>query len=510
MDGKEIELKLAVPIAALESLKHHPAVKDHQQGKPVTKQLRSVYYDTADMALATAGITARLRLAGNKRVQTVKTSGSRASGLFSRQEWEAPVSGDGLDMAALRATGLGPLQDEGLTNALAPVFSTEIRRQIYRLGGEGWQVELALDQGEIVAGAKRDPVSEVELELMEGPPSRLFALARQMTEAVPARLLSLSKSDRGYDLAAGREAAPVKAKPVSLDANTGVADAFRLIARNCLHHLLANEPSLLAHEDGEAVHQMRVALRRLRSALKVFRPVVEGDELKRIGAEIKWLLAVLGPARDAEVFLSEIIAPVTDHNPDNAELRALRDYWESRRRHDVSAALAAVTERRFTTLVLDLGAWVEAGDWCAESDSRALSDSHSLDSPIAPFARNVLDKAARRMNKAAGKKLSRLAADHLHEVRILGKQLRYAGEFFSPLYGKGTKSYLARLADLQDVLGEINDIAVAGARLDASHHASEEASRLVARWHEKRRPNLMAAADKAWKKLGKQKPFWKH
>ncbi|MBC7951717.1 MAG: CHAD domain-containing protein [Rhodospirillaceae bacterium] len=506
MDGKEIELKLAVPPEALGSLKRHPAVKDHQQGKPAAKRLRSVYYDTPDMTLSKAGITARLRVSGDSRVQTVKTSGSRTSGLFSRNEWEAPVNGDGLDGAGLRATGLAPLQDEAVINALAPVFSTEIHRHIHRLGGTDWQVELALDQGEIVAGAKREAVCEVELELVQGPPSRLFALARQMTESVPARLLTLSKSDRGYDLAAGREAAPVKSKPVALEVDTTIADAFRLIARNCLHHLLANEPSLTAHGHGEAVHQMRVALRRLRSALKVFRPVVEGDELARIKAEIKWLLAVLSPARDTEVFLSEIITPVTEHHPGDAELRALHDYWEARRSHDLTAAQAAVTERRFTGLLLDLGAWVEAGDWCSDP---ALAESRHLDDPVAPFARKILDKQARRMGKAACKKLSKLAPAHLHEVRILGKQLRYGGEFFSPLYGKQAKDFLSALAGLQDVLGEINDIAMAGPRLESSHHASEQASRMVAQWHEARRPHLLAEADKAWKELRKEKRFWR-
>ncbi|MBC7906033.1 MAG: CHAD domain-containing protein [Rhodospirillaceae bacterium] len=503
MDGKEIEMKLAVPPEALDSLKRHPAVKDNQQGRPATKRLRSVYYDTPDLALSKAGVTTRLRVSGSSRVQTVKDTGTRASGLFSRKEWEKPVGGDGLDVVQLRATGLEPLQNEATIAALAPLFSTEIRRATYRLGGEGWQVELALDQGEIVAGSDREPVCEVELELVEGPPSRLFALARQIAEVVPARLLTQSKSDRGYDLAAGRKPMPVKSKHVALSADTEIADAFRLIARNCLHHLLANEPSLTAHGDAEAVHQMRVALRRLRSALKIFRPIVEGDELSRIKAEIKWLLTMLGPARDSEVFLAEIIDPVVANHPGHGGFQALRDHWSKQRDHNLAAALAAVKDRRFTALMLDLGAWVEAGDW--SHHHRHLSD------PLAPFARKVLDKQYRAMGKAAGKKLSKLAPGHLHQVRILGKQLRYGGEFFAPLFSKESKTFLAAQADLQDVLGEVNDLAVAGPRLEAGHHTDEQAwaAGMVAGWHEGRRPELVAAADKAWKGLRKHKRFWR-
>lgn len=505
MNGTEIELKLAVSPQALESLKRHPAIKDNQRGKAVTKRLRSVYYDTSDRILSKAGITTRLRGVGHSQVQTVKTAGTRASGLFSRPEWETPVSGGGLDLAGLRATGLAPFQDQAVTGALTPIFTTEISRRIYRLGGEGWQVELALDQGEILAGSEREAVCEVELELLEGPTSHLFALARQIAESVPARLQTLSKSDRGHDLTAGRKPMAVKSKPVSLSADTEIAEAFRLIARNCLHHLLANEPSLTLHGDAEAVHQMRVALRRLRSALKVFRPLVEGEDLARIKAEIKWLLAQLGPARDTEVFLAEIIDPVAANHPDHAGFRALHHHWADRRDHELKAALAAVKDRRFTGLLLDLGAWVESGDWCQDKDRPLLHD------PLAPFARKVLDRQARRMRKAAGKNVSKLAPARLHEVRILGKQLRYAGEFFAPLYGSKAKAFLSVLADLQDVLGEINDIAVAGPHLAACHHLGDQAwaAGMVAGWHEARRPGLVAVADKAWKSLRKHKLFWR-
>lgn len=508
MDNKEIELKLALSSKGLERLKTHPAVKANQSGKPKTQRLCSVYYDTPDQLLAQAGITARLRTLAADHIQTVKTAGTRASGLFSRQEWENAVAGNALDHAALRATGLPLLQDEGVLAALSPIFTTDVKRRLFRLGGDGWDVELALDQGEILAGEARETICEAELELREGPPSRLFALARELTDAIPARLLVSSKSERGYDLSAGRMAAPVKSDPVMLTAEMGVSEAFRAIARNCLHHLLANEPSLIDRNDAEAVHQMRVALRRLRSALKLFSPLVRGPQLAQIKAEIKWLLTLLGPARDTEVFLAEIIAPVASRNPGNSGFAALQDHWRDRRDRDFASAQAAVRDRRFTGLLLDLGAWVEAGDWCNDPDlSQALATE-----PLAPFAGKLLDKQERRMRKAGGKSLAKLTPAHLHEVRIEGKQLRYAGEFFAPLYGKkDTKAFLSILADLQNLLGEINDIAVAAPRLSGCHHLDGQAwaAGVVAGWHEARRPKLLAEAGKAWSDLRKQKRFWK-
>ncbi|MCR6632464.1 MAG: CHAD domain-containing protein [Magnetospirillum sp.] len=321
--------------------------------------------------------------------------------------------------------------------------------------------------------------------------------------------MATSKSDRGHTLAAGREPAAVKARPVELSADMPLAEAFRAVARNCLHHLLANERALLAHGDGEAVHQMRVALRRLRSALKVFRPLVDGPQLNALKEEVRWLLDLLGPARDAEVFLAEIIDPVVKGLPDRTGLSTLRDHWRAERQADLEAARQAVENRRFTLLLLDLGAWVEAGDW--SSDAALPGFAHRNDA-LGPFARGVLDRLARKLHKAGGRHLAALAPPDLHQVRIHGKRLRYAGEFFAPLHAKSeAKAYLGALADLQDRLGEINDIAVAGPRLAGCHHLGDAAwaAGLVTGWHEARRPALIAAADELWTDFRKVRKFWR-
>lgn len=501
MDGNEIELKLALPPEALPRLKRLAPLRELRTGRPAVKNLRSTYYDTPDQDLARAGITARLRHGdGGKVVQTVKTAGSRASGLFARQEWECAVAGTGLDHGQLRATGLEPFGDDTVIAALAPVFATVIRRSAYQLHGEGWQVEMAVDVGEVRAGDRSEPICEVELELKRGKARHLFALARQLARALPVRLLTQSKSDRGYDLAAGRGARAVKARPVALERDASIGEAFRAIARNCLHHLLANQQALLDTGDGEAVHQMRVALRRLRSAMKIFRPLVAGAQMEALRGEIRWLLAQLGPARDAEVFLTEIIEPAAAHHPDQAGVAELRAHWRHALAEDVAAARAAAGEPRFTLLLLDLGLWVEAGDWTA---------TDMAVEPLRPFARAVLRRLARKLRKAGGKRLERLSPPALHLVRIRGKQMRYAAEFFAPLFGKAAREPLALLGELQDALGALNDIAVAAPRLAACHHLGETAwaAGMVAGWHEARRPDLMAEAEALWKRWRRQEDW---
>lgn len=499
MDGKEVELKLAVSPEALVRLKRHPAVKEHQRGRAASSRLRSVYYDTPERTLSAAGITVRLRTAGRQYLQTVKTAGSRASGLFARHEWEAPVQTEQLDHALLRATGLEPLQDQAVLDALTPLFATSVNRTLYALHGEGWEVELGFDVGEIAAGDATEAICEVELELRQGNPAHLFALARRMADDVPMRLMAHSKSDRGHELAVAATPKAVKARPVSLHAEMSTAEAFQTIARNCLHHLLANERNLVDHDDPEAVHQMRVALRRLRSALGIFREQVESPRLDEIKAGMKWLLGALGPARDAEVFLAEIVDPVVERHAGQTALLALQEHWRQHRIHAQAVAREAVRDRRFTLLLLDMGAWIEEG-------------IQELPTPLPAFADVTLSKLLRKMRKAGGKDLRQLDPHHLHQVRIKGKRLRYGCEFFAPLYRKAeTKDFLAILSELQDVLGEINDIAVAGERLAGQQQRAEQAwaAGTVAGWHEARRPVLFKPAQKAWKALRKHKAFWR-
>ena len=506
MDGREIELKLGLAPEDMERLRLRPCFDIHCQGPPKTRRLTSVYFDTPDFALAAAGISLRVRAIDDHHVQTVKTIGTSTSGLFSRAEWEAPLDSPVPAPAHLVATGLSAFNDAALIERLIPIFCTHIDRTIYRLSGDDgelggkWEVEAALDQGKVEAGDNSEAICEVELELRNGAPKRLFMLARQVLETVPARPLVFTKSERGYHLATGDRYGPVKAKAPPLSFDLTVAEAFQTIARSCLDHLLINERCLLATGDGEAIHQMRVALRRLRSAIKVFRPIIDGPQLAEVKDELRWVLAYLGPARDSGVFLTEIIDPVLAQHPDNAGLEALRAYWHDDHMAKLAQACETVRSHRFSTLALRLGEWVETGSWLGRPGE---PPRHKLSAPISSFALNRLGKAVGKLLSIAGESIGRLSPEEQHAVRIQCKQVRYAGEFFASLVPrKQMKVFLAELAELQDVLGRLNDIAVATPKLTGKHveGGRAKAAGLVAGWHQSRRTALISEADKAWKR----------
>src|SRR5207244_2816775 len=75
-------------------------------------------------------------------------------------------------------------------------------------------------------------------------------------------------------------------------------------------------------------------------------------------------------------------------------------------------------------------------------------------------------KRDRQLRKRS-KRLRQLAPADRHRARIAAKKLRYAAEFFAPLYREARAArYIDALARLQGALGKLNDLATADRLLD--------------------------------------------
>ena len=82
---------------------------------------------------------------------------------------------------------------------------------------------------------------------------------------------------------------------------------------------------------------------------------------------------------------------------------------------------------------------------------------------LADFAARAL---TRRLDAviAPGADLSGLTSEALHDIRLHAKRLRYAVEFFSPLFPGGeARRFLRRMSAVQERLGLLNDGTVAAA-----------------------------------------------
>jgi triphosphatase len=468
----EIELKLLIDPAAAAALRRHPLLRAHAAGKPVARQLTSIYFDTPDCHLRQQGIALRVRRIGRGWVQTLKGGGGVSAGLHSRDEWEAPVARAAPDLPALialagaEAPAARTLAREGLAEILAPVFATRFRRTAWLLRFDGGdQVELALDQGAVEQGERGEPISEVELELKHGDPARLFELALQLQGDLGLRIGNESKAQRGYALCAPQPPQVVKAAPLELAPEQSVEQGLLAILVSCLAQVQGNEAGVAQGRDPESVHQMRVGLRRLRAALKLFERAAPCPPA--LDAELRWLSGQLGEARDWEVLAGTTLAVLQPCVPQHPELLRLLQAAHARAGKARSRAAAALASARYARLLLEFGDWMQCRRWRAGADAAALE---ALDAPLAQFAEAALAQARRKLKKRGKPVRARHAqttAQDRHRMRIAAKRMRYAAEFFAALFrGNGMRKTIGALSGLQDALGLLNDTAVATQLLD--------------------------------------------
>ncbi|MCX7627706.1 MAG: CYTH and CHAD domain-containing protein [Methylophilaceae bacterium] len=504
----EVELKLRIARADSPRLRHHPAITTAAMGKPITRKLTSIYYDTPDLRLLDSGISLRVRRMAGHWFQSLKAGGYVLAGLHQRKEWEDMIATEHPDFTRILDPELARLfADQSLRDALKPLFRTEVQRTEWQLVyDDGARIELALDLGRLIAGQKSYPISEVELELKNGHAGRLFDLALALQQDIPLELENVSKAQLGYGLFRPHQPAILKACPPELKRNQRAEEAFKTIAWECIRQLQGNLDMVLHGTDPEGVHQMRVALRRLRSALTVFRDVVGRESHQEIVAEIGWIMGLLGVARDLDVFLGETLPPMLDHLDCHPGLLKLQDKALSAQRRAYKELRQALVSQRYQRLLLTLGSWLENERWRAHTpqvESRSVRD----------IARVILAKRHRQLKRHGGR-LRHMHPEERHATRIAAKKLRYAAEFFASLYEtQKARRFIGRLAKLQDKLGALNDIAVtarlvtelAGSR---PNRALDEAIHLLTGWNRCNAMHRMQDMDEAWDDFARLKPFW--
>jgi triphosphatase len=237
-------------------------------------------------------------------------------------------------------------------------------------------------------------------------------------------------------------AGPIRAEHPQLSVDATVGQGFAALSEAGLRHLARNAEAFLARPEPSPVHQARVAVRRLRALLSVFRTVLPKSDCKRVAGDLKRLQKALGPARDLDVFLDEVL-PGLAASGVRSVLAGAADNPHRRTYRQVRAAFARPSMRR-----------VAAG-------LTRLADTLTLTKDGKRPARDLGRKVLAKRHGSLGKHLvgsHRRSGEELHALRIRIKKLRYAVEFFRPMMEKGgVKAYHGALAEAQDVLGRFND-----------------------------------------------------
>ena len=420
-----------------------------QQGEQL---LDAVYYDAADLRLIGTGITLRRRTGGEDAGWHLKLP----AGADTRDEIRLPLAA---------ASGAVPEELAALVRAhtrgtaLAPVVRIQTSRRVLRLldGASRTLAEIAADHVSAGPAGRSAATSwdEIEAELVTGGPALLTAIDTQLRRAGARPAATATKLQRA--LAGRLPAAGAAREPAPLTRNSPAAEVVLGYVRDQVAAISRYDP-LVRRDEPDAVHQMRVATRRARSALQAFGTIIDRDATRPLCAELKWLAATLGPARDGEVMLARLTAdlaaipPALVVGPVETRITA---HFTAELAQARQTALAALDGQRYLRLLDDLDA--------------LLSDP-----PLTPRATRTAGKALAKPVRRAARRLQRALAAvpgaedrdaAIHEARKATKRARYAAEAAVPALGRTASRQAAQAKELQQLLGDHHDSVVARAVL---------------------------------------------
>jgi CHAD domain-containing protein len=195
----------------------------------------------------------------------------------------------------------------------------------------------------------------------------------------------------------------------------------------------------------------------MRSILQAYGKVIDQDATRHLSAELKWLASVLGAARDLEVLegrINHAVAELPDVLVLGPVQAQLTRYFAGRRSTAHDDLLAALDGDRYLALLFDI--------------DQLLTDPPLTKAARTPARRRLgalIRRSYRRVegHVAAAEQLPQGPErdTELHEARKAAKRLRYATEAAAPALGKPARTLIKRTKQVQELLGDHQDSAVA-------------------------------------------------
>ena len=209
-------------------------------------------------------------------------------------------------------------------------------------------------------------------------------------------------------------------------------------------HRRATCPGTLDDVDSEFLHDLRVAVRRTRSLQRQFKGIYP-ERLQHFRDEFKRLQGITGDLRDLDVYLldfDDLQASLPEKM--QRDLEPLRGVLETRRARALTATRRALRAQRTADALAD---WDEF-----------VTNRRPADRTVRDLASHRITRVYRKMVKMGRAIDDDSPAEDLHELRKVGKELRYLLEFFASLYPSDVvKPFVKTLKGLQDQLGRFQD-----------------------------------------------------
>lgn len=261
--------------------------------------------------------------------------------------------------------------------------------------------------------------------------------------------------------------ADAAADPHRTEAEFGrhVARLLRRLARQ----IEECEAGTRAGDDADALHDMRVASRRLRAALRVFHDVLPHRRLGRLEKRARRLTRALGLPREWDV-LRDTLARLRGEHAGDVEKMAVEhalewiDQHRSLARRRMLRGLDRIDIERLARGVRRLA---------DRAEQRIAVDD------LCGLARRQVEPLVDAAMQEIDARRARELIEPLHETRIAIKRLRYVVELLEPAFPGPHADLLARLKNLQELLGHHHDCAVLSERLDRMIGGLEERGRTI-------------------------------
>lgn len=498
-----------------------------------SNRLRALYFDTPDRALVRAKMALRLRKEGRRWIQTLKMPGEHA---LARIEINYPRPAPELDLSLYEGTPAADILSR-VGDSLIVCYETDVLRLHKQVRTRKGLVEIAFDRGSLRAGNLTLPVSEIEFELVRGDVEAIFVIGQRWLDRYPLIMDMRSKAERGDMLAQTAAAlsamaedsspeapdarqkiiqafwAPRGARSVALAEDFTLAQALSAITTECMDQIVRNA-AILAEIDTqdicragapEHIHQLRVGIRRLRSAWSLFNglPVLPPESIRH---EIKVHFAALGTSRDDDVLRDALMPILTKAGLPPIELGVTVSSDEA---HTLvtSHAFQSWLLATLKTCVLHSEQEPVSTPTVTDLPSASLAVLH----PPVKAADLIIDRLRKwhRRISRDGLNFKKLDVPSQHELRKRAKRLRYGLQFAESLLPAGRlKAYRKRLSVVQDILGDMNDLAVAKERFE-SLRETQPGAWFACGWIASRLTVLTDEAASALNQLAKSDRFWR-
>jgi CHAD domain-containing protein len=336
--------------------------------------------------------------------------------------------------------------------ALLPLATVSTQARVARLlNNDGKTVARLITSHVSVATAAGTTELRPRLDLAEvrGYVGQARRAARIIADVPGLEAATATLAETVLDAAGTRAPAAASGITARMPGTTAVA----LGLLGLLDALEANVAGVLQDIDIEFLHDLRVAVRRTRSALKLLGDVLPRGYLDRFAADFKWLSDLTTPTRDLDVHLlgfGQMVASLQAAPPE--DLAPLRVFLERDRELSLRRLRAGLRSARFRALTED---WRKA-----LIKARDATPRRSVP-PTGELAAERIRRAFRKVVRRGAAITDASPAESLHDLRKRCKELRYACEFFAPIYDAGEYGkVIGDLKRLQDCLGEFQDTQV--------------------------------------------------